>query len=101
MNRLPLLTRIGLPANSRVRLGKLWPAPAEARRVEVFHIYRDDPDTGERPRLDTFEIDLDACGPLVLKRRTGLWSLAPSGAIGEIPFPELRRCKANNFPVGV
>ena len=66
MKRLPLPTGIGLPANSRVQAGRLWPAPAGTKRVKAFHIYRYDPDTGERPRLDTFEVDLDACGPMVL-----------------------------------
>jgi succinate dehydrogenase / fumarate reductase, iron-sulfur subunit len=29
-------------------------------------IYRYDPDSDENPRLDTFEVDLDDCGPMVL-----------------------------------
>jgi succinate dehydrogenase / fumarate reductase, iron-sulfur subunit len=66
MNRTPLPSGLGLPANSRVQAGRLWPAPVEARRVKAFHIYRYDPDTGARPRLDRFEVDLDACGPMVL-----------------------------------
>jgi succinate dehydrogenase / fumarate reductase iron-sulfur subunit len=34
--------------------------------VKKFTVYRYDPDSGENPRYDTFEIDLDACGPMVL-----------------------------------
>ena len=34
--------------------------------VKKFKIYRFDPDSGENPRYDTFEIDLDDCGPMVL-----------------------------------
>jgi succinate dehydrogenase / fumarate reductase iron-sulfur subunit len=37
-----------------------------ARRVQRFRIYRWDPDSGENPRYDKFEIDLDDCGPMVL-----------------------------------
>ena len=36
-----------LPANSRVRPGKTFKAPAGATRIKNFKIYRYDPDTGE------------------------------------------------------
>jgi succinate dehydrogenase / fumarate reductase iron-sulfur subunit len=55
-----------LPANSKVRAGKTYRAPAGAKRVRSFSIYRWDPDAGENPRTDLYEIDLDACGPMVL-----------------------------------
>ncbi|QTR48654.1 succinate dehydrogenase iron-sulfur subunit [Candidatus Thiothrix anitrata] len=55
-----------LPANSVVKSGKTWPAPAGATRVKNFRIYRYDPDSGENPRWDTYQIDLDQCGPMVL-----------------------------------
>ncbi len=29
-------------------------------------IYRFDPDSGANPRMDTYEVDMDACGPMVL-----------------------------------
>jgi succinate dehydrogenase / fumarate reductase iron-sulfur subunit len=54
-----------LPANSKVHDGKRFPA-AGAKRVKTFKIYRWDPDTKENPRLDSYEVDLDACGPMVL-----------------------------------
>ncbi len=34
--------------------------------IRRFKIYRYDPDSGENPRLDTFELDIDSCGPMVL-----------------------------------
>ncbi|PID60930.1 MAG: succinate dehydrogenase iron-sulfur subunit [Gammaproteobacteria bacterium] len=56
-----------LPVNSIVRTnGKVHKAPAGAKNVRRFKIYRYDPDTGENPRVDTFEIDVDDCGPMVL-----------------------------------
>jgi succinate dehydrogenase / fumarate reductase iron-sulfur subunit len=55
-----------LPANSKVGVGKTVRAPAGAKRVKSFKVYRWNPDDGETPRLDTFEVDLDACGPMVL-----------------------------------
>ena len=55
-----------LPANSKVTSGKDWPAPAGATRIKTFKVYRWDPDSGANPRLDTFQVDLDKCGPMVL-----------------------------------
>ena len=55
-----------LPANSKVRQGKTWSAPAGAKRVRNFKVYRYDPDTAENPRVDTYPVDMDTCGPMVL-----------------------------------
>jgi succinate dehydrogenase / fumarate reductase, iron-sulfur subunit len=55
-----------LPANSRIRKGRLHEAPDGARAPRTFEIYRFDPSSGETPRLDTFELDLEGCGPMVL-----------------------------------
>jgi succinate dehydrogenase / fumarate reductase iron-sulfur subunit len=55
-----------LPANSKIKEGKTFPAPAEATRTRRIQIYRWDPEAGENPRVDTFVIDLDRCGPMVL-----------------------------------
>lgn len=55
-----------LPANSVVKEGKTWPAPSGASRVKNFRIYRYEPDSGQNPRWDHYQIDLDQCGPMVL-----------------------------------
>jgi len=56
-----------LPANSKIkRKGKTHKAAADASNVRPFKVYRYDPDSGENPRYDTYEIDLDTCGPMVL-----------------------------------
>ena len=55
-----------LPANSKIKPGKAYPAPAGAARIKKFKVYRYDPDTKENPRIDTYEVDLDKCGPMVL-----------------------------------
>jgi succinate dehydrogenase / fumarate reductase iron-sulfur subunit len=55
-----------LPKNSTVGTGKTHKAPAGAKQVKNFKIYRWDPDSGENPRQDTYEIDLEQCGPMVL-----------------------------------
>ncbi|MCU0837683.1 MAG: succinate dehydrogenase iron-sulfur subunit [Rhodospirillales bacterium] len=60
------MVEFNLPPNSRIKEGKTWPVAAGAKRLKRFKIYRYDPEAGENPRLDTFDIDLDACGPMVL-----------------------------------
>ena len=55
-----------LPRNSKIDgKGRDHTAPG-AKRARKFRIYRWDPESGENPRYDTFEIDLDDCGPMVL-----------------------------------
>lgn len=60
------MAAFALPKNCRVIAGKIWPSPEGAARTRRFRIYRWDPDRGGNPRLDTFALDLDACGPMVL-----------------------------------
>ncbi len=55
-----------LPKNSTIQPGKTHKAEAGAKNVKAFKIYRWDPDSGENPRTDTYEIDLEKCGPMVL-----------------------------------
>jgi len=55
-----------LPKNSTYKKGKTWPAEEGATRIKRFNIYRWNEDDGENPRIDTYEIDLDKCGPMVL-----------------------------------
>ena len=40
--------------------------PKGAKRVREFVIYRYTPDSGENPRLDTYDVDMDNCAPMVL-----------------------------------
>jgi succinate dehydrogenase / fumarate reductase iron-sulfur subunit len=60
------MAEFSLPHGSQVKPGRTHKAPAGAKRVKTFKVYRYDPDAGENPRLDSFEVDLDACGPMVL-----------------------------------
>ncbi len=60
------MAEFALPANSKVTEGKTWPAPKGATRIKTFKIYRWDPDSGANPRIDTYQVDLDSCGPMVL-----------------------------------
>ena len=55
-----------LPANSKIDTGKIFQGPPGATRLREFKIYRWNPDDGKNPVIDTFEIDLNDCGPMVL-----------------------------------
>ncbi|HET7395953.1 MAG TPA: succinate dehydrogenase iron-sulfur subunit [Gammaproteobacteria bacterium] len=55
-----------LPKNSRVREGKTHKAAQDAKNLKRFRIYRYDPDSGNNPSIDTYEVDMDKCGPMVL-----------------------------------
>jgi succinate dehydrogenase / fumarate reductase iron-sulfur subunit len=60
------MAEFSLPANSKVKEGRVFKAPLDAKRVRSFKIYRWSPDDGQNPSIDTYEVDLDACGPMVL-----------------------------------
>ena len=60
------MAQFTLPANSRIRKGRTWPAPEGGKKPKTFRIYRWDPDSGETPRVDAYTIDLEDCGPMVL-----------------------------------
>ena len=55
-----------LPKNSRITKGRTFEADGSAKRAKAFKVYRYDPDSGANPRYDTYTIDLDKCGPMVL-----------------------------------
>jgi succinate dehydrogenase / fumarate reductase iron-sulfur subunit len=59
------LAEFRLPKNSRITKGKTHSAE-QGKRLRTFKIYRYDPDTGHNPRYDTYTIDLDKTGPMVL-----------------------------------
>ena len=58
--------------------GHVHKAPAGAKGVRTFRIYRFDPDSGAGPRIDTFELDPKSCGPMVLDGLIQLKSVVDS-----------------------
>ena len=60
------MAEFALPKNSRVEKGTHHKAKAGAKRVRAFKVYRYEPEDDRNPHVDTFEIDLDDCGPMVL-----------------------------------
>ena len=66
LKRFPVPRNFGVDAVSRIDRGRIWPAPRGATRIKRFDVYRYDPDSGQNPRIDTYQVDLDDCGPMVL-----------------------------------
>jgi len=60
------MAQFTLPMNSKVTKGKVHQALDKNSNTKTFRIYRYDPEDGQNPREDTYEIDLDSCGPMVL-----------------------------------
>ena len=60
------MVELTLPKNSRITEGKTWPKPEGATNVREFRIYRWSPDDDNNPSVDTYYVDLDDCGPMVL-----------------------------------
>jgi len=60
------MVQLTLPKKSKVKEGKVWPKPAGAKRTTEFRIYRWNPDHDENPRIDTYFVDRDDCGPMLL-----------------------------------
>jgi succinate dehydrogenase / fumarate reductase, iron-sulfur subunit len=54
-----------LPRNSNIGTGKSWPMPSGGN-IRSFKIYRWNPDDGKNPQVDTFHVNMDECGPMVL-----------------------------------
>lgn len=54
-----------LPKNSKILEGRVHGYQG-SDNFKIFKIYRYDPESGENPSIDTYKLDLDKCGPMVL-----------------------------------
>ena len=60
------MAELRLPPNSKVKNGKEYKESESISSSRKLKIYRYDPDSGDNPSIDTYEIDQDKCGPMVL-----------------------------------
>ena len=60
------MVQFALPKNSKVTKGRHHAAPSGSGRTKAFKIYRYDPETDANPRWDTYEVDVENCGPMML-----------------------------------
>jgi succinate dehydrogenase / fumarate reductase iron-sulfur subunit len=55
-----------LPKHSRIEKGVTYSCSSKNDAIRCLKIYRWNPDDGKNPRLDSFELDEDECGPMIL-----------------------------------
>jgi succinate dehydrogenase / fumarate reductase iron-sulfur subunit len=64
------MVELRLPQNSRVQKGQYHQIKNKTgtseSKIRLCHIYRYNPDVSTNPRLDTYEVNLTSCGPMVL-----------------------------------
>ncbi|MEM6615700.1 MAG: succinate dehydrogenase iron-sulfur subunit [Pseudomonadota bacterium] len=60
------MVQLTLPKNSTIQSGNTYPQPDGATNVKEFRVYRWNPDDDANPSVDTFFVDMDECGPMVL-----------------------------------
>ena len=60
------MVKFALPENSKIQKGKYYKDKTGSRNIKKVHVYRWNPEENRNPRIDTFEVDLENCGPKVL-----------------------------------
>ena len=60
------MAEFSLPQNSKIEVGNYFKDKTKSKNLRKINVYRWDPSTGNNPRVDTFEVDMDNCGPKVL-----------------------------------
>lgn len=60
------MVQLRLPENSRIKPGKVYKESHSSPTIKAFQIYRWNPNAPHNPTYDLFEVDLAACGPMVL-----------------------------------
>ena len=60
------MVQINLPKNSKVQKGNYFKDKTGSKNLRKVNVYRWDPSTGENPRIDTYEVDMDNCPSKVL-----------------------------------
>lgn len=60
------MVQLTLPKNSKMTVGRTYKAREGAGKIKRFRVYRWNPDDNKNPRIDTYEVDTTACGPMVL-----------------------------------
>ena len=60
------MVQINLPENSKVQKGKYYKDKTGSKNIRKVNVYRWDPSSSEKPRIDTYEVDMDNCPSKVL-----------------------------------
>ena len=60
------MVQFNLPQNSKILKGKYYEDKTHSSNLRKVNIYRWEPSDDQNPRIDTFEVDMNNCGPKVL-----------------------------------
>ena len=60
------MVQFSLPENSKIIKGIYYKDETNSQNIKKVNIYRWDPSDNKNPRIDTFEVDMNNCGPKVL-----------------------------------
>ena len=60
------MVQFNLPDNSKLIEGEYYKSKTDSNNIKNFRVYRWSPDDKKNPRVDTYEVDMDNCGPMVL-----------------------------------
>ncbi|MBI79052.1 MAG: succinate dehydrogenase iron-sulfur subunit [Pseudomonadota bacterium] len=60
------MAKFTLPKNSKIKKGANFPFKGKSINKKEFKIYRYDPTEKNNPHMDSYEVDMDSCGPMVL-----------------------------------
>ena len=60
------MVQFNLPDNSKLIEGEYYKSKTDSNNIKNFRVYRWSPDDDQNPRVDTYEVDMDNCGPMVL-----------------------------------
>ena len=60
------MVQLNLPENSKIKKGKHFKDKTGSNNIKKVNVYRWDPSTGENPRIDTYEVDMENCPSKVL-----------------------------------
>lgn len=61
------MAKFTLPKNSKIKKGRHHAAPEGAgAKIRRFKVYRYNPDSDDNPRTETYDVDIENCGQMVL-----------------------------------
>ena len=60
------MVQFALPKNSTIEKGKHFPSDSKSKNLKTINVYRWNPEDTKNPRVDSYELDMDQCGPMVL-----------------------------------
>ena len=60
------MAQFSLPQNSKIEVGNYFKDKTNSKNLRKINVYRWDPSSGGKPRIDTYEVDMDNCPSKVL-----------------------------------